>query len=145
MPVSYKAKVTAIIPVNENALAGSSAHPVAAVFLQIADPVDYTAENTSNVLGGAGDSNMSVSTYAVSHTIAGILKPVDATVPSGVCASESTSAPLSVPHMFWRASTLAVSTSDDVPAQFDCLIDNSSSLVLIQNSLVDDLSLHYLN
>jgi hypothetical protein len=43
--------------------------------------------------------------------------------------------------MFWRASTLTVSTSDDVPAQFDCLIDNGSSLVLIQNLLIDDLSL----
>jgi len=88
---------------------------------------------------------MSVSTYAVSHMVAAILKPVDTAVPSGVtvCTSESASAPLSVPHMFWRASTLTVSTSDDVPAQFDCLIDNGSSLVLIQNSLVDDLSLHH--
>jgi hypothetical protein len=53
----------------------------------------------------------------------------------------STSAPLSVPHMFWRACALTATTSDDAPAQFDCLIDNGSSLVLIRNSLVNDLYL----
>jgi len=43
MPAGYKAKVTAIVPVNANAPASSSAHPVTAVFLGIANLVDYVA------------------------------------------------------------------------------------------------------
>ena len=52
-----------------------------------------------------------------------------------------TIAPFSVPHMFWRASAVAASLSEDQPSRFDCLIDDGSHLVLIQKSLAADLSL----
>ncbi|KIM73627.1 hypothetical protein PILCRDRAFT_15062 [Piloderma croceum F 1598] len=131
MPASYKAKVTAIVPVIANTTASSSVHPVATVFPGIANLADYAVVNVSNVLGGAGDFDTSVSTHTVSDAVATILEPVDAAILLAVCGHKSASAPLSVPHVFWRASALAGTTSDDAPAQFDCLIDNGSSLVLI--------------
>jgi hypothetical protein len=98
--------------------------------------IGHDCGNTS-----AGEFDTSVSTPTVPNTAAAILEPIDAAMPSAAYAHNSASAPLSVPHMFWRACALAATTSDDAPAQFDCLIDNGSSLVLIRNSLVNDLSL----
>ena len=49
-----------------------------------------------------------------------------------------TGTPLTVPHLFWRAS---YSPADDFPLTFDCLLDLSSHLVIIRESLVDQLKL----
>ena len=43
-----------------------------------------------------------------------------------------------LPHLLWRASA---SPPDSLPVSFDCLLDNSSHLVLIHNSLVTQLRL----
>ena len=62
MPASYTSKVASIVPSNNNTI-DHDTHPVAAVFPGVTNLVDYLATNTSNVLGGNGDSDMSVSTF----------------------------------------------------------------------------------
>jgi hypothetical protein len=128
MPANYKvAKVAAIVPASALAGPSSSSHPVAAVFPGNANPVDYAAPNTSNVIGGSGDPDSSVSTHSVIPAVSAIVDNVETSAAMAVNIPADVIAPLSVPHMFWQATA----APDDVPIPFDCLIDNGSHLVLI--------------
>jgi len=136
MPSGYKAKVASVIPSAGNAgIASSSMHPVAAVFSGVANPVDYLASNQSDVMPNEGDPDSSVSTPPSVKSVAAVIDSVDG--PPVENTITSVSAPLSVPHMFWRA---AVATHCGL-VEFDCLIDNGSHLVLIRDSLVKELAL----
>jgi hypothetical protein len=84
---------------------------------------------------GEGDSDSSVSTPPPVDSIAAVINSVDALSVGDPVTGVS--APLSVPHLFWRAS--AASNSGLI--KFDCLVDNGSHLVLICDSLVDELAL----
>jgi hypothetical protein len=142
MPNGYKAKVSAIIPANTGLT--FSGHPVAAVFPGVSHPVDYAAPNTSNVLGDLDDPDSSVSTILIPSAVSAvttIIDNVDAAISVAIDSIDDATAPLSVPHMFWRATAAAASLADSEPIKFDCLIDNSSHLVLIRNALTKDLSL----
>ena len=142
MPVNYKvAKVAAIVPVSTIAGPSSAGHPVAAVFPGNANPVDYAAPNISSVIGGSGDPDSSVSADSGIPAISAIIDNVDTSAALAMNVPADIFAPLSVPHMFWRATAAAAATPDDIPIPFDCLIDNGSHLVLIRNSLAEDLSL----
>jgi hypothetical protein len=122
MPAGYKPVIASVIP------SSSSIHPVAAVFPGIANPVDYLATNASSILGD-GDPDSSVSTYH--HAVAAIIESINAPALSVPVSSDDTAAPISVPHLFWRASA---AVPNDFPAKFDCLIDNGSHLVLIRKA-----------
>jgi hypothetical protein len=135
MPANYKTKVASIMPVSSDT--SSSAHPVATVFPGISNPVDYLASNQSSILHGNSDPDSSMSTPFPPHTVAAIIDSIDAL--HLVDAPEGLSVPLSVPHLFWRASAASADT-DSVPLDFDCLIDDGSHLVLICDSLMNQLS-----
>src|SRR5882762_4244482 len=83
---------------------------------------------------GEGDSD-SVSTSPPFDSVAAVIDSVDA--PSLRDPVTGVSSPFSVPHLFWRAA--AASNSGLV--EFDCLVDNGSHLVLIRDTLVDELAL----
>jgi hypothetical protein len=133
MPANYKAKVASVVP--STGIATSSTHLVAAIFSGIANPVDYLASNQSSVMPSDGDADDSVSPFPLTHAVMSVVDSVDA--PLIAKTVNGLSAPLSVPHLFWRAA--AASNSGLV--LFDCLIDNGSHLVLIRDSLVNELAL----
>jgi hypothetical protein len=96
------------------------------------------------VLGDLGDPDSSVSTISIPSAVSAvtaIIDNVDAAVPVAIDSVDKVTAPLSVPHLFWRATAAAASLTDCEPIKFDCLIDNGSHLVLIRNALAEDLSL----
>jgi len=103
-------------------------------------PVVYPAMNVSSVLDGSGNPDSSVSPMVDPHAVAAVINSVDGPampVPKG---PDDIIAPLSIPHLFWRASASILSA---IPAHFNYLLDNGSHLILIHNSLVDELSLHH--
>jgi hypothetical protein len=133
--------VASIVPALATAGPSFTGHPVAAVFPGVSNPVDYAAPNAANVIGGSGDPDSSISDYFLNPAVSAVIDAVDAAVPMVVNVLNEAIAPLSVPHLFWRASAARASLSDDEPIMFDCLIDNGSHLVLIRNSLAETLSL----
>jgi hypothetical protein len=141
MPVNYKPKVTAIIPTSTSAGHSFTGHPVAVIFPGVLNPVDYVALNTSNIVEGSGDNDSDVSGCFLHPTISSIVDTVDTAVPMHTNVPGDIMTPLSVPHLFWRACAAVASLTDDKPSKFDCLIDNGSHLVLINNSLAESLSL----
>ena len=82
-----------------------------------------------------------VSAPFILNTAAVVIKSINSPFVPGADTLNGVTAPLSVPHLFWRASAAAAVTPHDVPTHFDCLIDDGSDLVLIRDLLVRDLSL----
>ena len=83
---------------------------------------------------------VTVSTSLPPPTVASVIDSVNVPawlVPTGQTENISL---LSVPHMYWRASA---SVPNDVPAEFKCLLNNGSHLVLIRDSPAGKLSLHH--
>jgi hypothetical protein len=74
--------------------------------------------------------------------VSAVIKHVETAVPVALNAIYDAIAPLSVPHLFWQATVTTATLSNDAHIQFNCLIDNGSHLVLIHDSLAEDLSLH---
>src|ERR1700676_4306149 len=123
MPANFRSKVASVVPLN----VGGDVHPVAAVFPGTSNPTDYLATNTSSVLGGNGDSDTSVSAPFPPPTVAAVIDSVDDPVLLTLTGPDNVISPLSVPHLYWRASA---PVPNDVPATFECLLDNGSHLVL---------------
>jgi hypothetical protein len=143
MSADYKLKVTYIMPAITRAGPSTTGHTVAAVFPGMSNPVNYTASNASNVIGGFSDPDSSVSTHLFSPTVATVIKTFDAMVPMVTNVLHDVTAPLVVSHMFWRTSVISSAVADDAPIQFDCFIDNGSHLILICASLAEQLCLHH--
>jgi hypothetical protein len=137
MPAGYTSKVASVVSVNNNNY-DPDTHLVAAVFPGVSNPVDYLTANISSILSGNSDSNTSVSTSFPPPTVAAVIDSVD--VPARLVSTGQAEdiSPLSVPHIYWRASA---SVPNDVPAEFECLLNNGSHLVLIRDSLAGKLSL----
>ena len=129
MPAGYKAGIPSIVPPS------LSIHPVAAVFPGIANPVDYLTTNASSIID-AGDPDSSVSTNC--HAIAAVNDSINAPAVSMPLPANDATTPISVLHLFWRVSA---SVPNDVPSDFDYLIDNGSYLVLIRETLANSLAL----
>jgi len=96
--------------------------------------VAYMPSNTFNVVeGDAGDSDDSVSLLPAAPTVTHCIA---ASVPT---AQVDDTAPLSVPHLFWRC---AVSGAPGAfPLTIHALIDHGSHIVLISSDLAAELSL----
>jgi hypothetical protein len=107
MPVNYNVKVASIMPTSSES-ASTNLHPIATVFPGVANPIDYLAANTSSVIGGANDSDTSVSTSLLMSFVGAVIDSVDAPAQLVPPEPDDVLALLSVPHLFWRAS-IAVS------------------------------------
>ncbi|KIM88503.1 hypothetical protein PILCRDRAFT_2731 [Piloderma croceum F 1598] len=88
---------------------------VAAVMGVACNPVAYMLPNTSNVIEGESDSDVS--------------------------AQNEHLAPFTVPHFFWQCSINGL--ADDFPIMFKALIDHGSHTVLISDKFAASLSLKH--
>ena len=116
----------------------SKLHPVAAIMPGVPNPTAYHAANVTTVLEGSDDSDDEVSNCN-SDFVGAFIESVES--PANTVSLPETPkelAPLMVPHLFWRAS---VSPPESLPYSFDCLLDNGSHIVLIRDSLVNELGL----
>ena len=93
------------------------------------------ATNASSIVD-AGDPDSSVSTNYCA--IATVINSINVPAISMPLTANDATAPIYVPHLFWRVSA---SVLNDVPSDFDCLIDNGSHLVLMHETLADSLTL----
>src|SRR6202040_2625229 len=103
-------------------------HPVTAVFPGIPNPTNYLALNASNTIGGNNDSDTLVSSHSSYPAVAAVIECIDNQAVLATTAADNALVLLSVPHLYWRASA---NVPNDVPLNFDCLLDNGSHLVLI--------------
>ena len=138
-----KKAVAAVTPASSstNASAGPSSHPVAAVMGYATNPAGYNGKYPSAVFASDDSDEDQLDSDDVCRAIAAFVEPLheDTTVPPmPLKADLENSAPLTVPHLFWRASA---SAPDSFPITFDCLIDPGSHLVIIRENLVNELSL----
>ena len=121
---------------------GPSSHPVAAVMGYTSNPVGYQANYSLAVLSGKEDKD-ELNSSEVRGQLAAIVKDVNNVVPDSLNLLKADSefvAPMTVPHMFWHAST---SMPNSLPIQFDCLLDIGLLLVIIREQLVKDLNLRH--
>ena len=109
-------------------------HPIAAVMGFASNPAGYPVANAADVLSRDEDDELDSDVCTCNALIESIDDPV-ATLPK----ADENQAPLTVPHLFWRASYLP---TDDFPLTFDCLLNVGSHLVTIHENLVDELKLH---
>ena len=111
-----------------------SIHPVAAIMPGIMNPVAYHAVNETTVLDGSDDSDGDVSAPQ-SDLVGIVIESSEAAV--NILPEPLKKALLTIPHLFWRASV----SPDILPVLVDCLLDNGSHMVLICDSLVNQLRL----
>ena len=134
--------INAVAPASSNATTGPSSHPVAAVMGYALNPVGYPMNYLSAVLSDNEDEDELDSSEVCGQLTAIIEDVNNATLDSLnlLKADLEFVAPMTVPHMFWHAST---SSPDSLPIQSDCLLDIGSHLVIIHEQLVKDLNLHH--
>ena len=104
------------------------------------NPTGYNGKYLSAVFA-SDDAEEDQLDSDVCRPIAAFVEPLDenTTVPPMLLKADlKYSAPLTVPHLFWHASALPPGS---FPMTFDCLIDLGSHLVIIRESLVNELSL----
>ena len=119
---------------------GPSLHPVTAIMGYAPNPVGYQVNYSSAVLSNKEDED-ELDSSEVCGRLAAIVEDVNNVVPDSLNLLKADSefvAPLTVPHMFWRASA---SAPNSLPIQFNCLLDIGSHLVIIHEQLVKDLNL----
>ena len=127
---------TAAVPtssVSDTSIDGSAPtpkfHQVAVVMGMSSNPVSYITNNTSNIIGDTNSGSESDG-----DSVAGVSSPQNA-------LSTTPTAPLHVPHLYWRC--LMGSGSQEFPVSFNAFIDHGSSSVLIHNSHTNFLGLHH--
>jgi hypothetical protein len=126
-----KKNVASVMLTGENTVTPVSAQPIAVVMGTSSNPVAYMPSNTSNVIeGDSVDSENSVS-----RLVATVIHPT----PSTLKASVSVTAPLTVPHLFWKCSVSG--STNSFPVTINALIDDGSHTVLISESLTKSLGL----
>ena len=119
-------------------------HPVAAIMPGISNPTAYHAANVTTILEGLDDSDDEVSNYNLNF-VGNFIKSIKSIMNTlSLPKTPKEIAPLTivpsmVPHLFWRA---LVSPPTSLPCSVDCLLDNSSHIVLIHDLLVNELGLH---
>ena len=99
-------------------------HPVATIMGFASNPARYATANTYDVLSEDEDDELDSDVGTCNALIESIDDPV-ATLPK----ADENQAPLTVPHLFWRASYLP---TDDFPLTFNCLLNVGSHLVIIR-------------
>ncbi|KIM73216.1 hypothetical protein PILCRDRAFT_15406 [Piloderma croceum F 1598] len=127
-----KKSIAAIMQPANNPTVSSSTAPIAAIMGSSSSAVAYMPSNTFNVLeDDTSDSDDTVSLLptasAPNYVAASMLKACDDT------------APISVPHFFWRCTVGGAKNS--FPITISALLDHGSHIVLISSDLVDELGL----
>ena len=106
------------------------------------NPVGYQVNYSLAVLSDKEDKD-ELDSSEVRGQLAAIVKDVNNVAPDSLNLLKADSefvAPMTVPHMFWHAST---SMPNSLPIQFDWLLDIGLHLVIIREQLVKDLNLHH--
>ena len=110
-------------------------HPVAAIMPAISNPVTYQVANSTSVLDGSDDLDDDVCAHQPGFVGAFIKCLESVKIPKVKPFKEVTCleiAPITIPHLFWRVSVCPPSL---LP------LDNGSHIVLIHDSLVNELGL----
>jgi hypothetical protein len=126
-----KKNVASIMATSKNTITPVSAQPITVIMGTSSNPVVYMPSNTSNII--EGDSVNSEN--SVSRLIATVIQPTPPTLKALV----SVTAPLTVPHLFWKCSVSGPANS--FPVTINALIDNGSHTVLISEYLTKSLGL----
>ena len=97
------------------------------------NPTGYTTINASDVPEYDEEDKLNSDVRACNMLIESIDNPV-ITLPK----ANNTCVPLTVPHLFWRASCSPI---NDLPLTFNCLLNVGSHLVIIREDLINQLKL----
>lgn len=117
---------------NESTVPAVAVPVLAAVMGTVNNPAAYMPSNTENVIEGDSGSDSEV---RVVPSIASVNVAKD----SVALKAQEDIAPLTVPHLFWRAC--ANGGQDDFPVTFDALLDHGSHTVLISDNFAASLKL----